>query len=259
MLIDTHFHLDLMENMHSLIRDISNTDVGIIAVGTTPKAYEKEKRFCRGVEQIKVSLGFHPQLVRDRAEEIELFLELAEDAKYIGEIGLDFNRNFIASKEQQLSCFRRVAKACADEGGKVLSIHSVRAVGVVIDELERAGTFRNNICILHWFTGTCSERKRAIDNGAYFSINPRMLDTKGGQEIIRSVPDDRIVLETDAPVVQGYNSALSLKHGLRKIVRTISQTRGYDCSSQIERNNQSVWNEEKKMDVVSCLSALLRL
>ena len=48
-------------------------------------------------------------------------------------------------------------------------IHSVRAVGYVVDELNTAGTFLNNTCIFHWFTGSVSERKLAIDNGAYFS------------------------------------------------------------------------------------------
>ena len=78
-------------------------------------------------------------------------------------------------------------------------IHSVRAVGSVVDELNTAGTFLNNTCIFHWFTGTASERRRAIEAGAWFSINPRMLKTKSGLETIKTIPADRILLETDAP------------------------------------------------------------
>ena len=48
MLIDVHFHLDLMDNMQSLIHEFQTSDVGIIAVGTTPKAFGKEKKFCCG-------------------------------------------------------------------------------------------------------------------------------------------------------------------------------------------------------------------
>ena len=59
MLIDVHFHLDLMDNMQSLIHEFQTSDVGIIAVGTTPKAFQKEKKFCCGVKNIKVGLGFH--------------------------------------------------------------------------------------------------------------------------------------------------------------------------------------------------------
>ena len=42
MLIDTHFHLDLMENMQPLIREFRSSAIGVIAIGTTPKAYKKE-------------------------------------------------------------------------------------------------------------------------------------------------------------------------------------------------------------------------
>ena len=43
MLIDVHFHLDLMDNMQSLIHEFQTSDVGIIAVGTTPKAFHKSR------------------------------------------------------------------------------------------------------------------------------------------------------------------------------------------------------------------------
>lgn len=83
MLIDVHFHLDLMDNMQSLIHEFQTSDVGIIAVGTTPKAFEKEKKFCCGVKNIKVGLGFHPQLVSERAHEIDLFLKLVKDSDIV--------------------------------------------------------------------------------------------------------------------------------------------------------------------------------
>ena len=237
MLIDTHFHLDLMENMQSLIHGFKDTDVGIIAVGTTPKAYEREKQYCSGTDNIKVGLGFHPQLISEREQEIDLFLGWVKRSKYIGEIGLDYNSAYLASKEQQLLCFRRIAKACADEGNKVLSIHAVKSAGAVIDELEKAGTFNNNICILHWFTGKEAERCRAINAGAWFSINPRMIKTKGGQETIKSIPVDKLLLETDAPFTKKFSSIGDLKEELEKTVKWISEIRGENVSEQIEQNS----------------------
>ena len=242
MLIDTHFHLDLMENIQALIREFRNADVGVIAVGTTPKAYEREKQFCSGVDNIRVGLGFHPQLVAERGSEIDLFLRLATNSRYIGEIGLDFNSGYIASKEQQLSCFRKIAKACADEGNKVLSIHSVKTAGVVIGELEKAGTFRNNICIFHWFTGTAAERRRAIEAGAWFSINPRMLKTKSGQETIKAVPADRLLLETDAPFTIKIGAIKNLAAELVSLVAGINRIRMEDIHEQIEKNQELVWS-----------------
>lgn len=241
MLIDTHFHLDLMGNMHTLIHSFKDIDVGVIAVGTTPKAYKREKQFCSGVDNIRVGLGIHPQLIVERGQEIDLFLGLMKRSRYIGEIGLDFNFAYIETKEQQISCFRRIAKVCADEGNKVLSIHSVKAAGAVIDELEKAGTFQNNICIFHWFTGTVAERKRAIEAGAWFSINPRMLKTKTGQENIKAIPADRLLLETDSPFAIKIGSACMLKEQLLELVTGISELRGKDESRIIEANSLRIF------------------
>lgn len=236
MLIDTHFHLDLMENMKTLIREFNNSNIGVIAVGTTPRAYEREKQFCSGVDNIRVGLGFHPQLVAERESEIDLFLRLAESSRYIGEIGLDFNSTYLASQKQQLSCFQRIAKVCAVKGNKVLSIHSVKSAGTVIDELEKAGTFKNNICIFHWFTGTVTERRRAIESGAWFSINPRMLKTKSGQETIKMIPADRLLLETDAPFTRKFSTAVELTKELLAILKGLEEIRGENINKQVEAN-----------------------
>ena len=241
MLIDTHFHLDLIDDMQNLIKDLQNSDVGIYAVGTTPKAYERECQFCADVGNIHVGLGFHPQLIADRGHEIDLFLQLVRDTRYVGEIGLDFNTSYISSKNQQLSCFREIVAACADMGNKVLSIHSVKSAKTVIDELENVRAFQNNICIFHWFTGLISERKRAIEAGAWFSINPRMIKTKSGQETIKKVPADRILLETDAPFVANIQTAADLGRELFKLVDEISYIRGEDIRGQIEENSMKLF------------------
>lgn len=241
MLIDTHFHMDLMENMQSLIKQFRVAKVGVIAVGTTPLAYKQELKFVEGKENIRIGLGFHPQLVEQREAEIDLFLRQLESAKYIGEVGLDFNKDYIGSRIQQLLCFQRISKKCAIEGEKVLSIHSVKAVGPVIEVLKGAGTFQSCKCIFHWFTGTASERRIAIENGAYFSINPKMLKTKSGQDTIRNIPVNRILLETDAPFTMKFNSVSDLYNELKNIARGISHIRGEDIVSQIEENSMHIF------------------
>ena len=237
MLIDTHFHLDLMENMQPLIKQLRGAKVGVIAVGTTPLAFKRELQFVEGIDSVKIALGFHPQLVGKREYEIDLFLEQLQDARFIGEVGLDFNKDYIGSKMQQLSCFRRISEKCAAEGKKVLSIHSVKATSAVICILKETGAFKNCKCIFHWFTGSASERKAAIENGAYFSINPKMLKTKSGQETISNIPADRILLETDAPFTMKFNSVTDLHNELEKMAKEISLIRGVNLILQIEENS----------------------
>lgn len=241
MLIDTHFHLDLMDNMQLLIKQSKNVNVGIMAVGTTPLAYKQELRFVNGANAIKVGLGLHPQLVKQRHQEIDLFLNLFKEAKFIGEVGLDFNKEDEESKEMQLICFQKIVRQCAIEGEKVLSIHSIESAKATIEVLRETGAFNNCKCIFHWFTGSVSERKLAIDNGAYFSINPKMLETKAGKDVIRNIPADRILLETDAPFTLKCNSMEDLYNELERIAREICYIRNEDVISQIEDNSMRIF------------------
>ncbi len=116
-----------------------------------------------------------------------------------------------------------------------------RATGAVLNELEEAGVSKSCACILHWFTGTTTERKRAIETGAYFSINHRMLRTKLGQETIRSIPADRILLETDAPFTKKIEGMSDLESKLINTVDGISKIRDESMLSQIEKNSERIW------------------
>lgn len=240
MLIDTHFHLDLTNNMQEMIQDLKTSDIGIIAVGTTPKAFDRTVKYCRGSNNIKVSLGFHPQLVAERKKELELFLKLAINNKYIGEIGLDFNSSYKESKVLQLSYFQRIIQTCAEEGNKTVSIHSVKAAGDVINILKDSNIFKTCHCILHWFTGTISECEKAVEAGAFFSINPQMLTTKSGREIIRRIPSNRILIETDAPFTKKFRNVHLLKKELIIIVEEISNIRQENILPQIEHNTNII-------------------
>lgn len=237
-----------MNNMKLLIREFSNNpNVGVVAVGTTPKAYEKEVLFCRSTSNIRVGLGIHPQLIAERWQETELLLKLIDQTRFIGEVGLDLNSAYISSKQQQINCFRKIIKACADRGNKVISIHCVKSVSTVLDELESVGAINNCICILHWFSGTSRERRKAIEDGVYFSINPRMTRTKTGQETIQAIPKDKILLETDSPFTMKFRHVADLEKELELLVERISSIRGKSIRKNIEENSNKIWNESSNI------------
>ena len=92
MIYDAHCHLDLMDNMAGFIKEMQNSDMSLFAVGTTPKAYDREVQFCRSNPRIKVGLGMHPQLISSGYDDMSLFKALFEKSHYIGEVGLDFSK-----------------------------------------------------------------------------------------------------------------------------------------------------------------------
>ncbi|MCO6391724.1 hypothetical protein GTW25_11850 [Aliihoeflea aestuarii] len=55
--------------------------------------------------------------------------------------------------------------------------------------------------VLHWFSGSIAEARRAVQAGCYFSVNQAMLERTRGREIVAQLPIDRILTETDGPFV----------------------------------------------------------
>ena len=242
MLYDMHCHLDLMPKMKDIIHESVNTNFGIMAVTTTPKAYMQEVDFCKKAPNINVAIGLHPQLIEDRYNELSIVLDKTQNVKYIGEIGLDFNSGYVSSKVKQIEVFSSITNECSKIGGKVLSIHSVKAAAAVIDILSMHRATENNLCILHWFTGNESELKRAIDLGCYFSINSQMLSTSGGKRVIQSIPEDRILVETDAPFIKAISHYQDIYKELEQVIYGLSNLKGKDLYKVICINSENVIN-----------------
>lgn len=81
-------------------------------------------------------------------------------------------------------------------------MHSFRAVKMVLDLIEDALPDHPGQFVLHWFTGSKSEARRAADLGCFFSINLAMLSNEKGRDLIASLPLERVLTETDGPFTQ---------------------------------------------------------
>lgn len=240
-LYDTHCHLDLMPRMKDIIEESLKEELGIIAVTTTPKAYKKEIEYCKDNPNIKVALGLHPQLVKDRYDELSIIISNIFNAKYIGEIGLDFNKQYYASKEKQIEVFSKIIRMCSELGGKVISIHSVKSAEYILNILETFNVTKNNHCILHWFTGSEKQLIRAIELGCHFSINRKMLDTERGKGVIRRIPKNKLLVETDAPFIKEINFGRDIYEELYQTIKGISKLREENLFKTIEENSQQIF------------------
>jgi TatD DNase family protein len=173
-----------------------------LAVTTTPRAWERNKAVAARTKHVRAGLGLHPQLVESHGSEIELLEKLLHEATYVGEIGLDASPQYAKSLPKQKQIFERILKACSIQGGKVLSIHAVRSVSLVLDMLEEHLDLSSNTPVLHWFSGSPSEAKRAASFGCMFSINNRMMGNSKADRFLKSIPHDRILTETDGPFTE---------------------------------------------------------
>ncbi len=87
-----------------------------------------------------------------------------------------------------------------------MSVHSRGAAKETLDELEQyAGA---STPVLHWFSGTQRELRRAIDLGCWFSVGPAMLKGEKGRKLAALMPVDRVLTETDGPFTRNGNEPL---------------------------------------------------
>jgi len=193
---DTHFHLDLMPSPEETARQIELNGIYTIAVTNSPTVFFFTEKLASDKKYIRPALGLHPELVAERYKEVEQFVQMISKTRFIGEIGLDNHNKLPADYQMQKKAFEKMVLSCADTCEKILTIHSRRAAQDVIDIL--GANFPGKI-ILHWYSDTMSQLQKAINNGYYFSINYPMLHSKSGKEIIKRIPNERLLIETDGP------------------------------------------------------------
>jgi TatD DNase family protein len=201
-LVDFHCHLDLYPDHGAAVERCERERVFTLTVTNTPKAWPRNKELASTTHHVRAALGLHPQLVADRAGEIDLFEKLLPQTRYVGEVGLDASPRFYRSFPLQKEIFARMLSLCSAAGNKIISIHSVRATATVLEMIERIMPPPRGRVVLHWFTGTAAEARRAVDLGCYFSVNAEMLASDKRATITRTLPLTRILTETDGPFTQ---------------------------------------------------------
>lgn len=241
-LVDYHCHLDLYPDFEQLITDCETNHIFTLAVTTTPKAWPRNHQLISNRQFVRAALGLHPQLVADRANEISLWKEYLPSTRYVGEIGLDAGPKFYHSFELQKEVFKEILQSCSSSGDKILSIHSVRSASVVLDMIEKYLNISKNKVVLHWFTGSNSELKRAIDLGCYFSINAEMSKSIRSQELIPKIPRQLILTETDGPFTTVNQEPARPRH-ITKTIDLLSRLIKFpiaDLADKIHSNMQTL-------------------
>ena len=241
---DMHCHLGFCEDAAQAARALAAAGVGAFSNTVTPAEFAEQRVALAGAGNVRTGAGLHPWWVGEvDAAACESLLTTVERTRFIGEVGLDFSPRHADTRKAQLDALACVAHACARTGDKVLSVHAVHAVDDVLDVLERAsvlGAMVGNACIIHWFSGTSDQLTRARRAGCYFSVNPRMLQSKRGRAYAQSIPADRLLLETDKPASAGAPwSAARVRKLLEETLAQLAALRGDDPAELRERIAQT--------------------
>ena len=173
-------------------------------------------------------------------------VELAERPKVvgIGECGLDFHYD-LSPRDVQARVFRQHA-AAARETGLPLVVHTREADAVMTDILREeyaAGPFK---LLMHCYTSGPELAKAAADLGAWFSVSG-IATFKAAEEVravIRDMPADRIIVETDCPYLAPVphrgrrNEPAYISHVLDKL----AEIRGWSIEEADARTTEAFFN-----------------
>lgn len=194
-LIDTHFHLDYYKNHRYWYEKINELKQYTLCVTNSPGIYHSCKRLYKETKYIKFALGYNPQQSVEEPFQRELFLREIPKTSYIGEVGLDFSRKYIATSRTQIDAFEFICDIAAKENS-LLSVHSRNAEAETLNRLKMSGVTR---AIIHWYSGDVVTLSKLLDEGYYFSINANMCSTVKGRSIITRIPFNRLLIESDGP------------------------------------------------------------
>jgi len=201
-LFDTHYHLDLSSDPAAMVRACEARHIYTIAVTNAPLVFAATQALVAKCKYVRAAIGLHPELVHSHYGELDKFWEALDQTRYVGEVGLDYVTQDRDNRTKQRTILSQILERCATVGGKVITLHSRRAAADVIDAV---GPGFPGHPILHWYSGSLRELKKAVEYGFYFSINPRMVATESSLRLIKEMPRNRILLETDGPFVTVEN------------------------------------------------------
>ena len=188
----------------------------MVITGTSLTSSQEAQRIAREYPgQLYSTAGVHPHDSRnctiDTIAELRQLAAL-EQVVAIGECGLDFNRDF-SPRPQQEKWFE-VQVALAEELQMPLFLHERDADQRFYDILTAA---RKSVpAVVHCFTGSLDSLKMYLDLGLYIGITGWISDERQGKplrELVREIPLDRLMIETDAPFLLPRSMAVRPKDG----------------------------------------------
>lgn len=213
--IDAHCHIQFdhyKEDAAVLIERMREEGVVGIVVGCDYETSKKAVALAEQHEHLYASIGLHPNRETDEWYEPSLYRALAESPKVValGECGLDYYRPTKMDSEvkRKQKAILQDQIALAAELNKPLIIHSRPSKGTqdayqdlisILTDVK--GTYPNLRGDIHFFVGGILEAQALVELGFTLSFTAVITFARDYDEVIRSIPLESILSETDAPYV----------------------------------------------------------
>ena len=207
MIIDSHAHLDypqLADDLPGVLARANEAGVDrVITIGVKLTTADRPRRIAETYDNVWFSAGIHPHEAGNEAQacDVDAILAAADHPRCvaIGEAGLDYHYDY-APRDRQADSFRAQITAARTLGLPII-VHAREAdedIADIIEDEMAKGAFTG---VLHCFSSGAELARRAMEVGFYVSFSG-ILTFKSAetiQQVARTAPEDRILVETDAP------------------------------------------------------------
>lgn len=234
--VDTHCHLDMVRAVEAVLSRARAAGVRqCISVGTTLESSRANVALADQYPMLRAAVGVHPHeadtVTDDTLTQIDALADHAAVAA-IGEVGLDHYRQH-ATPENQLRALRGFV-GLAQRRNLPLIIHCRDAYEPLLELLQHAAS-RPIRGVLHCASGPPEFIRAALEFGLHVSFAGNVTFPNAGalRDLVRIVPDDRLLMETDAPFLapQPVRGAANEPAFMTHTAACLAQVRGTTVES----------------------------
>lgn len=233
--IDIHCHLNLPEfdlDMVDVISRAKEKEVGMIVVGVDKQSSEKAVKIAEANENIWAVVGLHPADNLTEVFDYDFYKKLALHPKVvgIGETGLDYFHGKIEDRPKQVEVFEKQI-ALANEVKKPLMLHirnGLKEGNAYVDAMEILKKHAKVHGNVHFFAGSLQDAHEFIKIGFKLSFTGVLTFARNYDEIIKNIPLNMIMSETDAPFVAPipYRGQRNEPSYVIEVIHRIAEIRG---------------------------------
>lgn len=255
--IDAHSHITFAKydpDRGEVVARMQKEGVWTIGVGVDFETSKKEVEFAEKYEGFFATVGLHPHDNLDEVFDYDAYKKLAAHPRVvgIGECGLDYSRiegDIGSIKRRQCEIFSQQIKL-ANELNKPLMLH-IRPSGKTNDAyddayeiVKREAKVKGNV---HFFAGDVPTAQKFIDLGFTLSFTGVLTFARNYDEVVRKIPLDMILSETDAPFVAPvpYRGKRNESTYVIEVVKKIAEIRGEEVETvqkQLVNNTRRVFS-----------------
>ena len=247
-IFDSHAHFDndwYDEDRELIMQEATQELLGIINPGTDLESSRLAKEYAKQYHNIYAGLGFHPHDAKKmQSEDLKTFAEWAEHPKVvaIGEIGLDYYYDH-SPREVQRQVFVEHLDL-AKQLQLPIIVHDRDAHGDIMELIKTEGQGVRGV--FHCYSGSLEMAKELLKMGYYLSFggSATFKNAHKLREVVRNIPLERILLETDSPYLapEPYRGKRNTPNMVKTILGRIAQERGESPEILAEATNQNISN-----------------